>query len=45
MPYQDIGIANIDTHRALRRGMPEVIFCQGKTPQQAAMIFQKMQGW
>ena len=44
LPYQDIGIANIDTHRALRRGMPEVIFCQGKTPQQAAMIFQKMQG-
>jgi len=44
LPYQDIGIANIDTHRALRRGMPEVIFCQGKTPQQAARIFQKMQG-
>ncbi len=44
LPYQDIGIANIDTHRALRRGMPEVIFCQGKTPQQAALIFQKMQG-
>jgi NCAIR mutase (PurE)-related protein len=44
LPYQDIGIANIDTHRTLRRGLPEVIFCQGKTPQQAAIIFQKMQG-
>jgi len=44
LPYLDIGIANIDTHRALRRGMPEVIFCQGKTPKQAAIIFQKMQG-
>jgi len=44
LPYQDIGIANIDTHRTLRRGMPEVIFCQGKTPQQAAKIFRKMQG-
>jgi NCAIR mutase (PurE)-related protein len=44
LPYQDIGIANIDTHRSLRRGMPEVIYCQGKTPLQAAKIFQKMQG-
>jgi NCAIR mutase (PurE)-related protein len=44
LPYQDIGIANIDTHRTLRRGLPEVIFCQGKTPAQAALIFQKMQG-
>jgi NCAIR mutase (PurE)-related protein len=44
LPYQDIGIANIDTHRSLRRGLPEVIFCQGKTPEQAAEIFDKMQG-
>jgi hypothetical protein len=43
LPYQDIGIANIDTHRCLRRGMPEVIFCQGKTPLQASRIFHKMQ--
>lgn len=43
LPYRDIGCASIDTHRSLRRGMPEVIFCQGKTPLQAARIFQKMQ--
>ena len=43
LPYRDIGCASIDTHRSLRRGMPEVIFCQGKTPLQAARIFLKMQ--
>lgn len=43
LPYLDIGCASIDTHRSLRRGMAEVIFCQGKTPLQAARIFQKMQ--
>ncbi|MDO4744982.1 MAG: nickel pincer cofactor biosynthesis protein LarB [Bacillota bacterium] len=34
LPYKDMGFANIDNHRALRTGFPEVIFCQGKTPQQ-----------
>ncbi len=34
LPYKDMGFANIDNHRALRTGYPEVIFCQGKTPQQ-----------
>jgi hypothetical protein len=31
MPYEDIGFANIDHHRALRHGIPEVIFAAGKT--------------
>jgi hypothetical protein len=31
LPYEDLGFARIDHHRALRRGVPEVIFCQGKT--------------
>lgn len=37
-PYADLGFARVDTHRALRAGFPEVIFCQGKTPAQAAAI-------
>jgi NCAIR mutase (PurE)-related protein len=31
MPYEDLGFANIDHHRALRHGIPEVIFAAGKT--------------
>lgn len=38
MPFTDIGMARPDMHRALRQGVPEVIFCQGKTPQQVAAI-------
>ncbi|HPJ39990.1 MAG TPA: 1-(5-phosphoribosyl)-5-amino-4-imidazole-carboxylate carboxylase, partial [Spirochaetota bacterium] len=34
LPYEDIGYARIDHHRAMRWGFPEVIFCQGKTPEQ-----------
>jgi pyridinium-3,5-biscarboxylic acid mononucleotide synthase len=41
-PYDDIGYAKIDTHRALRKGFPEVIFCQGKSVEQIAGIVQKM---
>ena len=38
LPYADLGFARVDTHRALRAGFSEVIFCQGKTPAQAAAI-------
>jgi NCAIR mutase (PurE)-related protein len=38
LPYADLGFARVDTHRALRTGFPEVIFCEGKTPAQAAAI-------
>ena len=38
LPYEDLGFARVDHHRALRRGFPEVVFCQGKTPEQAARI-------
>jgi len=34
LPYEDLGCARIDHHRELRRGFPEVIYCEGKTPQQ-----------
>jgi len=35
---KDLGYASIDTHRELRTGYPEVIFGQGKTPEQVAGI-------
>jgi pyridinium-3,5-biscarboxylic acid mononucleotide synthase len=34
MPFEDLGYAKVDHHRALRHGMPEVIFGLGKTPEQ-----------
>jgi pyridinium-3,5-biscarboxylic acid mononucleotide synthase len=34
MPHHDLGFARVDTHRQLRCGFPEVIFCQGKTTRQ-----------
>ncbi|MBI3484821.1 MAG: nickel pincer cofactor biosynthesis protein LarB [Acidobacteria bacterium] len=38
MPFEDLGFAKIDHHRALRQGYAEVIFGRGKTPQQVAQI-------
>lgn len=34
LPFEDTGYARVDHHRELRRGFPEVIFCEGKTPEQ-----------
>jgi len=42
LPFEDIGFAKIDHHRALRSSMPEVIFGLGKTPQQIAAIFSRL---
>jgi len=42
LPYEDIGYANIDEHRGLRTGQAEVIFGQGKTPEQIAEIASHM---
>ncbi|MCR5667073.1 MAG: nickel pincer cofactor biosynthesis protein LarB [Eubacterium sp.] len=42
LPYEDIGYANIDEHRNLRTGQGEVIFAQGKTPEQTAGIVKRM---
>jgi pyridinium-3,5-biscarboxylic acid mononucleotide synthase len=42
LPFEDLGFAKVDHHRALRAGMPEVIFGQGKTPQQLAGIFSRL---
>jgi len=37
-PVAELGFAQVDTHRALRKGFPEVIFGQGKTPHQVVTI-------
>jgi pyridinium-3,5-biscarboxylic acid mononucleotide synthase len=42
LPFEDLGFAKIDHHRAIRVGMPEVIFGQGKTPAQIAGIFSRL---
>jgi pyridinium-3,5-biscarboxylic acid mononucleotide synthase len=42
LPFEDLGFAKIDHHRAIRVGMPEVIFGQGKTPAQTAGIFSRL---
>jgi pyridinium-3,5-biscarboxylic acid mononucleotide synthase len=43
LPYQDLGFAKVDSHRSLRQGMAEVIFCPGKTPEQIAEIAVNLQ--
>ena len=42
LPFKDIGFANVDNHREVRTGFPEVVFCQGKTPQQIAQIMAEL---
>lgn len=42
LPFEDLGFAKIDHHRALRQGYAEVIFGRGKTPQEAAAIVRRM---
>jgi hypothetical protein len=42
LPFEDLGFAKLDHHRALRTGMPEVIFAAGKTAPQVATIFARM---
>lgn len=38
LPYEDLGFAALDHHRSLRRGFPEVVYGEGKTPEQIATI-------
>jgi hypothetical protein len=38
LPFADLGVAHVDHHRQMRVGMPEVIFCAGKTPEEVATI-------
>ncbi len=41
-PVADLGFAQVDLHRALRKGFPEVIFGAGKTPEQVLAIAAKL---
>lgn len=42
LPYLDLGHTRIDLHRGLRNGFPEVIYGEGKTPEQVGEIFARM---
>lgn len=42
LPFEDVGFAAIDHHRALRKGFPEVVLGEGKTPEQVAAIAERL---
>jgi NCAIR mutase (PurE)-related protein len=43
LPFEDVDdYARIDMHRTLRQGLPEVVFCEGKTPDQVAGIMLRL---
>ena len=41
-PFEELGYAKLDTHRKLRSGFPEVIFCSGKDTEHLLHIYQKL---
>jgi NCAIR mutase (PurE)-related protein len=42
LPYEDLGFAKLDHHRAIRDNFPEVVYCEGKTTEQIISIFQQL---
>jgi hypothetical protein len=42
LPYEDLGFAKLDTHRAIRMGFPEVVYCQGKATSHIKEIVRKL---
>jgi NCAIR mutase (PurE)-related protein len=42
LPYEDLGFARLDLHRALRNAIPEVVFCEGKTVQHTIAILKRL---
>ena len=42
LPYEDLGFARLDHHRALRQGFPEVVFCEGKRVEHIVEIMQRL---
>ncbi|OHD63500.1 MAG: 1-(5-phosphoribosyl)-5-amino-4-imidazole-carboxylate carboxylase [Spirochaetes bacterium RBG_13_51_14] len=42
LPYEDLGFARTDSHRALRTGYPEVVYCTGKTTGQICAIVERL---
>jgi NCAIR mutase (PurE)-related protein len=45
LPFEDLGFAKVDHHRAMRVGQPEVIFGRGKTTAQTLAIFENLAEW
>jgi pyridinium-3,5-biscarboxylic acid mononucleotide synthase len=43
LPFEDLPFARIDHHRELRQGQPEVVFCEGKTPDQVVAICERLE--
>ena len=41
-PFEDMGYAKLDTHRKLRNGAAEVVFCSGKADDHLVSIFQRL---
>lgn len=41
-PFEDMGYAKLDTHRRLRSGFPEVVFCSGKTDEHLLSIYKRL---
>ncbi len=42
LPVENLGFARVDLHRGLRHGMPEAVFCPGKTPAQVVAIVRRL---
>lgn len=42
LPYDDLRFARVDLHRSLRHGVPEAVFCAGKTPEQVVAIVERL---
>lgn len=42
LPFEDLGFAKLDHHRALRNGFPEVIYCPGKTTEHILAIAERL---
>jgi NCAIR mutase (PurE)-related protein len=42
LPYEDLGYARLDTHRAIRSGWPETVYCPGKSADQVVAILARL---
>jgi hypothetical protein len=42
-PFEELSFAKVDHHRALRQGLPEVVYCEGKAPEQVITILERLQ--
>ncbi|GMA63834.1 nickel pincer cofactor biosynthesis protein LarB [Alicyclobacillus fastidiosus] len=42
LDVEDLGFAQLDHHRSVRQGFPEVVYCEGKTPAQSAAILARL---